>query len=274
MTLDELSGQTRTTHRSTILGRSSANADKLVLEIEAARGGRHTFEVDCEEVLRLNQPHIFAKDSRGALTFEDGLRCDFTSVLARAKLCEVASALEPFVLELDFAGSAEVCQSLQLKAVEAVRKCLNITTFQQGLDRSRHSAMCDDIARFACNGQGHCHTVSSTMAAFLYPFSSVLGIDVMYRGGYSWDNVNDSDQCATAVEVADAPERHQWIEFTTRPSMQSFACDLWVADKRGADALRWPVCEAYMQRMYPHGKFNIKQRYLQAVSADFDLPVV
>lgn len=38
---------------------------------------------------------------------------------------------------------------------------------RKGLDRGRSCAMCDDVAKFACHGQGHCHTVSSTMAAFL-----------------------------------------------------------------------------------------------------------
>ena len=33
--------------------------------------------------------------------------------------------------------------------------------------------MCDDVAKLACHGQGHCHTVSSTMAAFLNPFCQV-----------------------------------------------------------------------------------------------------
>lgn len=47
---------------------------------------------------------------------------------------------------------------------------LDIITFQKGLDRGRSPAMCDDVAKLACHGQGHCHTVSSTMAAFLNPF--------------------------------------------------------------------------------------------------------
>ena len=35
-------------------------------------------------------------------------------------------------------------------------------------------------------GQGSCHGCSSTMAAFLYPFTTILGIDLKYRGGYSF----------------------------------------------------------------------------------------
>ena len=39
-------------------------------------------------------------------------------------------------------------------------------------------------------------------------------------------------------------ERHQWLELTLRPSLQSFVCDLWVADAVGFEALRWPIAEA------------------------------
>ena len=38
-------------------------------------------------------------------------------------------------------------------------------------------------------------------------------------------------------------ERHQWLELTLRPSLESYVCDLWVADAVGNDALRWHITE-------------------------------
>ena len=45
----------------------------------------------------------------------------------------------------------------------------------------------DNVAKMAINGQGQCHGLSSTMSAFLYPFIDLLGIDLKYRGGFSFD---------------------------------------------------------------------------------------
>lgn len=221
-------------------------------------------------MLRLNQSHVLAVDSRGAVQLEDGLRMDYSSPLARAKMCEVALALSPIVRDLDF-GNGD-CETLQLQAIEVVRSCLDIITFQRGLDRGRFSAMCDDAAKFMCRGQGHCHTVTSVMAAALYPFTAVLGLDLKFRGGFSWNAVNASDKASGEVCVVDQPERHQWLEVTLRPSMRSFVVDLWVADRSGAEALRWPVDDCYVRRMYPHGRFSIGQRAALATAADFDLP--
>eukprot|EP00913_Durusdinium_trenchii_P002627 g2433.t1 len=119
----------------------------------------------------------------------------------------------------------------------------------------------------ACHGQGHCHTVSSTMAAFLFPFAQVLGLDVKYRGGYSWGGVNMGEPADETVE-----ERHQWLEVTLRPSLQSYVCDLWVADAVGNDALKWPISEAYQNRLYPNGSFNIGQQSCPEEATDLDLP--
>jgi hypothetical protein len=46
----------------------------------------------------------------------------------------------------------------------------------------------DSIGKIALYGQGNCHGCSSVMAAFLYPFSEILGIDLKYRGGFSFSS--------------------------------------------------------------------------------------
>ena len=143
------------------------------------------------------------------------------------------------------------------------------------------------------------------------PGFQVLGIDMKYRGGYSWGGVNMGEPADETVTVADSPatckepmsvvrywytwcvqrnpivflviydhiysfqytwklnltfadaqilpglqakplpfsfpptheERHQWLELTLRPSLQTYVCDLWVADAVGNDALRWSIVE-------------------------------
>uniref|UniRef100_A0A7S2F508 Uncharacterized protein n=2 Tax=Octactis speculum TaxID=3111310 RepID=A0A7S2F508_9STRA len=88
------------------------------------------------------------------------------------------------VLKQEPATSPKV-DALRCKCVREVRACLNITTFQRSGDeersRNRQRYCKDDAARFACYGEGHCHTVTSTMAAFLAPWCETLGMDICYR---------------------------------------------------------------------------------------------
>lgn len=44
----------------------------------------------------------------------------------------------------------------------------------------------EDIGKMGLHGQGNCHGVSSTMAGFLYPLRQLIGIDMKYRGGFSF----------------------------------------------------------------------------------------
>ncbi len=77
----------------------------------------------------------------------------------------------------------------------------------------------EEIGKLAMYGQGNCHGVSSTMAGFLWPFCELLGIELKYRGGFSYSEGEES--------VSKQVQRHQWLELTLRPSMRSFVCDLW-----------------------------------------------
>ena len=91
-----------------------------------------------------------------------------------------------------------------------------------------------------------------------------------------FDSAFDSD-----TTVADAPETHQWLDFTCRPSNRSYVCDLFVDDGAhdlpafvrlrryrvtGGEAppreeelaiaphLTEPLIQAYTTSLYPHGK--------------------
>ncbi len=212
--------------------------------------------VPLEQILNLNQPHELptrggSGSIRHQVVLEDGLFCDYTSTVAKAKMCEIAASLSPVLeqigaalsrLEDGGAGGSAVAalaghaalllDEARCECVRTVRRCLDITTFQRsegGRDRDRARYCRDDAAKFAVRGEGHCHTVSSTMAAFLYPWSAILGVDLMYR--------------------EDPGGHHQWLEFSVRPSMCSFTCDLYRDDSpknnRDERKLAEPVADTY-----------------------------
>ena len=89
------------------------------------------------------------------------------------------------------------------------------------------------------------------MAAFLMPFTKVLGIDLRYRSG-------DSFHTKMGESVRNNIDKHQWLEFTCRPSMTTFICDLWYEGVNSDPAyLNMPIGKAYSKVMYPNlRKFN------------------
>jgi hypothetical protein len=211
---------------------------------------------------RLNQPHALPK-TPGApheLRLEDGIRCNYKAPLTKAKMCEIALALGPIAAQLDFDAEAAAIEALQLQAIRTVRGALDLTTFQRdpagvaqidaarSRDRTRYCG--DNAARFAVRGQGHCHTVSSVMFAFLRPFAGPLGLDVKYRGGFTFYKTE------VVTKVANAPEMHQWLEISTRPSGTSYTCDLYAEDGPTGGRgyyLAAKVEETYEDYMYPNG---------------------
>jgi len=137
----------------------------------------------------------------------------------------------------------------QKECVRVVRKCLDIVSFNKGnekiviADREKTG----DVGLTAINGQGNCHGCSSTMAAYFYPFQKILGIDLKYRGGYSFHT-------DAHLPVKNNVERHQWLEFSCRPSMETFICDLWYEGVNDDEAyLAMSIDRAYSQVMYPNG---------------------
>jgi hypothetical protein len=193
---------------------------------------------------------------------EDGIWCDYARPATRAKMCEIAVALSPWVAQLNFDGPAAECVRLQRQCLLSIRHCLDLITFQRDAlgqltsdgtrvrDGARYCK--DDAALFAIHGQGHCHTVSSVMAAFTYPWCALLGLELKYRGGGH-----------SPIHDAGTPELHQWLEFTLRPSGQTFTCDLYRADatddRDQQDALlNFPLEESVCAlSLYPHGRLLV-----------------
>jgi len=219
-------------------------------EDEDGDGGILSYvEMDTTSFLQINQRHHLPSTSRQdndpVLHLEDGITCKYGSKIARGKLAEIALVLSPVmeeignVLKQEPATSPKV-DALRCKCVREVRACLNITTFQRSGDeersRNRQRYCKDDAARFACYGEGHCHTVTSTMAAFLAPWCETLGMDICYR--------------------EDSGGHHQWLEFTLRPSMRSFICDLYREDGPSGGhgyLLAVPVTTAYEAELVGEG---------------------
>ena len=203
-------------HTFGVLRSVDASVDRAVVSVRPVG----EIQISWRALLRLNQRHVLPStqvgDGAPVLHLEDGLWADFGSPLLRAMLARMAHALDAVfanevanALMIDDAG--ESLEQARAAAVVAMRSCLDVTSFareggaDRGRDRSRYAK--DDVAKMAAHGEGHCRTCSSCFAPFLWAFADLLGIDPHY--------------------CADAGGRHQWLQYEARPTMRSFACDLY-----------------------------------------------
>jgi hypothetical protein len=153
---------------------------------------------------------------------EDGMSADFASPLMKSKMAECSLALEPIMCDIGQAiRQKDIAQltASPCNALKAIRSCLDVTTFQRdggtrGRDRFRYAK--DSVTKMAVYGEGHCRTCSSCMASFLWAFSELLCVDLLYR--------------------MDEHGSHQWLQFDVRPTMRSFICDLLAAM---AESISW-----------------------------------
>ena len=102
------------------------------------------------------------------------------------------------------------------------------------------------------------------MAAFLLPYAPVLGIDLKYRGCYTFENGTSAENANNSVE------RHQCLEVTMRPSCKTFIVDLWNAEK--FDNSSWLMMDmdtAYNRFMYPNGALILKTKPWSETKHDF-----
>ena len=146
------------------------------------------------------------------LQFEDGVKADYTSMAMRARLCEAALAIDAVAGTLNFADEAASATTLdaQILAVRTLRKVMNITPLQNGVDR-RREARSLSVARLITYGQGHCHGLTSTAVAVVLPFASALGLEVKYRNGFMFP-------CRGTDAVSNTRDVHHWVEVTYLPS--------------------------------------------------------
>ena len=103
-----------------------------------------------KDLIFLNNPHRFHVESTGKYAFEDGIHCSYERKTVKAKLIEIGFLLNKTMKKLNFLRRD--CVDDQREAVLLIRSCLNIITFQSGVDRSRYSRT-DCVGRLAVNGQ-------------------------------------------------------------------------------------------------------------------------
>jgi hypothetical protein len=100
------------------------------------------------------------------------------------------------------------------------------------------------------------------MAAFLLPLAPLLGIDLKYRGCYTFHD--------EATGPNNSVERHQCLEASLRPSGSSFVVDLWMAEKdNDADWLGLDIQTAYTKHMYPNGALILGTQPARISATDF-----
>ena len=169
-------------------------------------------------------------------------------------------ALNSVVSRLDFGGKIEDIETQQKEAIITIRSCLNIISFAKGVDRERIGRT-DDLGLLAVNGQGQCHGLSSTMSGYLYPFASLLGIDMQYRGGSSFTNGDGV--------ISSSVEKHQWLQLTLRPAMSSYVCDLWYEDSlEDQSYLCMNIEQSMVSVSCPHNKLLLQNTLKEIALSD------
>lgn len=184
------------TYRATI---RRVGSDTVEVDVETEDDGVETHVFSRQDIERWNQPHTFRVDGprhRKMWGFEDGITADYGGPLLKAKMSEIAYHLDPLVQSLDWDAEASrspeqalVNVQTQQRCVAEMRRLLDITRLQDGVDRDRY-VRDQQVGKLVTFGQGHCHGLSSVMAAALYPFSRILGIDIMCVGVVEYLRIN------------------------------------------------------------------------------------
>ena len=248
-------------HRCNISGYDSEK-NEFILKVKSSMTTETEIRAPAQDILLLNHDQEYGYDDSGKLFLEDGIRGNYSSPLVKAKIYEIAIALKDIIKQLDFEADFQDIIKLQRQAIQTIRRCINIISFSRGVDRERIGRS-DDLGQLAVNGQGQCHGLSSTMSGYLLIFSSILGIDLQFRGGTSYGDKSG--------HVTNVSEKHQWLQVTLRPSMESFVCDLWYQDAlNDENMLCVPIADAMTELSCPHAKLLIKNQIAEIQASDID----
>ena len=128
----------------------SDNSCNVALDPFENYGKSISFDVARDDIIYLNNPQRFYVEPTGKYAFEDGIHCSYENKTVKAKLIEIGFVLNKLVSKLNFLD--ESCTEIQKEAILLIRSCLNIVTFQSGVDRSRQSRV-DNVGKLAVNGQ-------------------------------------------------------------------------------------------------------------------------
>lgn len=232
------------THRATLVGDDPQNKNNFLVKVD----GKDTpVSIPKSNVYEHNQPHELSSqhvrgDKRDLPYNWEKWHIDYNSPLAKAKLCEVAIAMDKLVGQLDFTKSKTEAsggaigvmfgRGQSAKAMVDIQKQCNEIIFRsidmkypQGrpfTDAGRAPQGDRDAARQAIRGTGMCVQQSSVYGALLMPFADILGIDGQYRSGNCYRNINGATD---NVFRADNSTGHGWWQVTFRPSMEVTVTD-------------------------------------------------
>ncbi len=249
-------------------------------------------QITRQEILKYNHNQEFHINNMSQLELEDGIRANYSNPLVKAKIIEIAYEIANLIEELDFLDFQN-CESIQKKVIITIRRCLNLISFYNGVDRNRYGRT-DCVGKLGVKGQAQCHGLSSTMAAYLLPFSEILGFEILYRGGFSfcsiiesglnkeiWKNyINNKKEIDPIIkldnkntnylEVSNKIEKHQWLQINLRPKMNSILLDLWYQEKYGNEKFLVMEMEIASKLVsYPHPKILLKNKISNLKESDF-----
>lgn len=226
---------------------------RFLVEVMGVDNKLHNLTIPANEIFLYNNGQCFYKNEMHQIELEDGIRANYQNSLVKAKILEIAFGLEEITSKMDFLD--ETVEDLQKEAILKIRKKLNLISFAKDLNRDRFGRT-DCVGKLGVYGQAQCHGLSSTLSAYLYPFHEILGVDLLYRGGYSF--LNDFMKMED-VEVSNYIEKHQWIQINLFPSSKSYIVDVWYQEAFDDDKyLMYEVEEGCRNMSYPHPKLLLK----------------
>jgi hypothetical protein len=244
----DAAGPTAVTYRATLVGEDPANAQNFLVKVD---GNDKPVSVTKASVIAQNQPFVLSdqhvkSDVKRDLPFGvwGTWNVDFSTPLAKAKLCEIAIGMDQFVKQLDFSkqkttpsggaigavfGRGETAK----KMVELQKACVEtvFNAIDMKYPRDDHRPFNDpgrvhndvrDAARQAVRGTGMCVQQSTVFGALLTPFMDVLGVDAQFRLGNCFRNINHATD---NVYSKDFMSPHGWWQLTFRPSMEMTVTD-------------------------------------------------
>lgn len=237
------------------------DSNQFLIEITGVDGKNYTLPFITSEIYLYNNGQEFYKNNLNELELEDGIRASYTNPIVKAKLLEICINISSIVQEMDFLK--DNIENLQKLAIQEIRNNLNLISFYKGVIRERYGRT-NCIGKLAINGQAQCHGLSSTISGYLYPLSYVLGIDMLYRGGYSFLTLNEDH-----VRVSNTIEKHQWLQVNLRPRMSSYIVDIWYQEQFENDKfLVMSLDESSKNVSYTHPKLLLKNKIILNEKSD------
>ena len=240
----DANGKTAVTHRATLVGDDPANKNNFLVKVD---GSDTPISLAKQNVFDQNQPHALERSAIKSANQRDvswghgKWSIDFSSPLAKAKLCEIALKMDEHVSKLDFTkvktepaggaigaifGRGDVAKKmveLQKSCVETVFRSIDMK-YPKGVpftDPGRVNDRERDVAKHAIRGTGMCVQQSAVFGALLQPFMDVIGVDGQYRSGYCFRHITKPvDNVFNASESG-----HGWWQLTFRPSMEMTVTD-------------------------------------------------